>query len=154
MSAYAIAHLVTESSALDRSLSIATDVAGVHRFRGSPAIEGVDDQVIQSLSSAPEAAEQGRDQYCINALRLAIAVRQVGLQSDMQSAGRTGEAKSTGRNSRGLQKWRLRRVAEYIDAHLSSKIRLVDLAAIAGLSRMHFASQFRQATGLRPQNFF
>jgi len=153
MSAYAIAHLVTESSALDRSLSIATDVAGVHRFRGSPAIEGVDDQVIQSLSSAPEAAEQGRDQYCINALRLAIAVRQVGLQSDMQSAGRTGEAKSTGRNSRGLQKWRLRRVAEYIDAHLSSKIRLVDLAAIAGLSRMHFASQFRQATGLRPHEF-
>jgi AraC-like DNA-binding protein len=30
---------------------------------------------------------------------------------------------------------------------------LLDLAAIAGLSRMHFASQFRAATGLRPHEF-
>jgi AraC-like DNA-binding protein len=52
-----------------------------------------------------------------------------------------------------LQKWRLRRVADYVDSHLSNKITLLDLAAVAGLSRMHFASQFRMATGLRPHEY-
>jgi AraC-like DNA-binding protein len=52
-----------------------------------------------------------------------------------------------------LQKWRLKRVTEYVDDHLSDEIRLFDLAAVAGLSRMHFASQFRVATGLRPHEF-
>ena len=37
--------------------------------------------------------------------------------------------------------------------HLSEKIALSDLAAVAGLSRMHFACQFRTATGLRPHEF-
>jgi AraC-like DNA-binding protein len=52
-----------------------------------------------------------------------------------------------------LQKWRLKRVVEYVENHLSEKIALSDLAAVAGLSRMHFASQFRTATGLRPDGF-
>jgi AraC-like DNA-binding protein len=52
-----------------------------------------------------------------------------------------------------LQKWRLKRVVEYVDNHLSNEMGLSNLAAIAGLSRMHFASQFRVATGLRPHEF-
>ena len=32
-------------------------------------------------------------------------------------------------------------------------ITLADLAASAGLSRMHFATQFRAATGLRPHDY-
>jgi len=54
---------------------------------------------------------------------------------------------------RALQKWRLKRVVEYVDNRLSGKITLMDLAAIAGLSRMHFASQFRAATGFRPHEY-
>ena len=42
---------------------------------------------------------------------------------------------------------------DYVDAHLSHTITLKDLAAAAGLSRMHFAAQFRAATGLRPREF-
>ena len=53
----------------------------------------------------------------------------------------------------GLLKWRLRRVVDYIEANLSEPITLPALAAAAGLSRMHFASQFRAATGLRPHEF-
>jgi transcriptional regulator GlxA family with amidase domain len=52
-----------------------------------------------------------------------------------------------------LQKWRLKRVVEFVDANLSNRVSLLDLAAVAGLSRMHFASQFRVATGLRPHEF-
>jgi AraC-like DNA-binding protein len=57
------------------------------------------------------------------------------------------------RSIRALQKWRLKRVVEYVDINLSSKVSLQNLAAIAGLSRMHFASQFRIATGFRPHEF-
>ncbi|WP_163504733.1 helix-turn-helix domain-containing protein, partial [Escherichia coli] len=42
---------------------------------------------------------------------------------------------------------------EYIDSHLTDKISLQDIAAAAGLSRMHFASQFRAATGMRPHDY-
>jgi AraC family transcriptional regulator len=115
--------------------------------------EASDDRVIRSISSALEAAEQGRDRYCIEALRLAISARLARLQSYARKADPPGEAESNGRRIRPLQKWRLTRVEEYVQNHLADKIRLSELAAVAGLSRMHFASQFRMATGLRPHDF-
>ncbi|WP_371822063.1 helix-turn-helix domain-containing protein [Martelella soudanensis] len=52
-----------------------------------------------------------------------------------------------------LPKWRIRRVAAYIEDHIDELITLSDLAGVAGLSRMHFAAQFRAATGLRPHDY-
>jgi AraC family transcriptional regulator len=52
-----------------------------------------------------------------------------------------------------LPKWRLARTVDYVEAHLGERITLLDMAAAAGLTRMHFAAQFRTATGLRPHEF-
>jgi AraC family transcriptional regulator len=52
-----------------------------------------------------------------------------------------------------LPKWRMTRVLEFIDAHLGEPIGLADMAQSAGLTRMHFAAQFRQASGLRPHEY-
>ena len=52
-----------------------------------------------------------------------------------------------------LPRWRLRQVEEHIKRHLDHSITLTDLAAVAGLSRMHFAAQFRAATGYRPREY-
>ena len=52
-----------------------------------------------------------------------------------------------------LLKWRLKRVVEYVDAHLGGRITLASMAAAAGLTPMHFAAQFRSATGLRPHDY-
>ena len=57
------------------------------------------------------------------------------------------------RNSGALPKWRLKRVLAYIDANLGEPVALADLAAAAGLTRMHFAAQFRRATGIRPHEY-
>ena len=38
-------------------------------------------------------------------------------------------------------------------ANLENPISLADVAAATGLSRMHFAAQFRVATGLRPHEY-
>ena len=52
-----------------------------------------------------------------------------------------------------LPKWRLRRVQEHLAANIAEPISLSDLAEAAGLSRMHFAAQFRAATGCRPHDY-
>jgi AraC family transcriptional regulator len=54
---------------------------------------------------------------------------------------------------RRLPKWRLRRLEEYIDENLHQTIRLADQARSVGLSPMHFAAQFRAATGCRPHDY-
>ena len=52
-----------------------------------------------------------------------------------------------------LPKWRLRRVQDFIDQNLSDPLKLNDLAAAAGLSRMYFATLFRAATGCSPHHY-
>ena len=110
------------------------------------------DPIVRSLCSALEAAEQGNDRHCADALRLVIAIRLAGL-TELRTPADAADSGSKVRPVRALQKWRLKRVVDYIDNHLSAKITLLDLAAIAGLSRMHFASQFRKATGVRPHEY-
>jgi AraC family transcriptional regulator len=57
------------------------------------------------------------------------------------------------RATSALPKWRLKRVVEYVEIHISEPITLAALAAAAGMSRMYFASQFKVATGLRPHDY-
>ncbi|GLQ52592.1 helix-turn-helix domain-containing protein [Dyella flava] len=52
-----------------------------------------------------------------------------------------------------LPNWRLQRVDSYVKAHLSEPVALSDMAEAAGLSPMHFAAQFRSATGYRPHHY-
>jgi AraC-like DNA-binding protein len=52
-----------------------------------------------------------------------------------------------------LPKWRLKRVVDYIEANLTKPIYLAELSKVAGLTRMHFAAQFRAATGWSPCKF-
>jgi len=111
------------------------------------------DEVVQSLFDALKVAAQNNDRQCMEALRLAIAVRRFGLQPAGGRSTSSDPISVRGRDVQALQKWRLKRVVDHIDASMSSKITSRDLAAVAGLSRMHFASQFRVATGLRPHEF-
>jgi AraC family transcriptional regulator len=149
------AHVALNGSGPGLSLAATSgevDGSGLRDRHGAP-VEGSDDRVIRSLSFALEAAEQGQDRYCIETLRHAIAIRLASLQSTIREDDAAAERQPGGRRIRALQKWRLKRVVDYIDNHLADKISLLDLAAVAGLSRMHFASQFRVATGLRPHEF-
>lgn len=131
-----------------RCKQLVAEALASERRRNAAAAASSGDRVIRSLSCALEAAEEGGDHPCAEALRVAIALRLMGLRSETQTGVEPTQAKR--RQVRALQKWRLKRVVEYIDNHLSAKITLSDLAAVAGLSRMHFASQFRMATNLRP----
>jgi AraC family transcriptional regulator len=45
------------------------------------------------------------------------------------------------------------RVLDYIEHHLGDAISLEDLARVAGVSRFHFARQFRARTGESPMSY-
>lgn len=60
---------------------------------------------------------------------------------------------STTRRTSALSKWRLKRAVEFIETHLDAPVALADVAGAAGLSCMHFAAQFRAATGVRPHEY-
>lgn len=52
-----------------------------------------------------------------------------------------------------LPAWRLKRAVDYIEAQLAEPLSLAATAASTGITRMHFAAQFKQATGLRPHEY-
>jgi AraC family transcriptional regulator len=53
----------------------------------------------------------------------------------------------------GLAGWRKKKVADYIEEHLSENITLRQLAAVAQLSHYHFARAFRQSFGIPPHHY-
>jgi len=165
---------------LDVALAVETNAADVERsadrgprFRLSaklpagqpveseqaPAAEAAD-PVMRRLSDALAATEAAHDAHSAimaDALRLAILTRTFsrhasGAPAALDPADHV-HAEGTCRTVRSLQTWRLKRVLEYVDKNLAAKITLQDMATVAGLSRMHFAAQFRAAVGDRPHEY-
>ncbi len=81
-----------------------------------------------------------------DALSLALIARLLARNADCP--GTTARRKVS-----ALPKWRLRRAIDFIEAHADEQVALADLAQAAGLSRMYFAAQFREAMGLRPHEY-
>jgi AraC family transcriptional regulator len=52
-----------------------------------------------------------------------------------------------------LARWRLKRAIDYFEAQIGQPVSLAAVASSAGLTRMHFAAQFRAATGMRPHEY-
>ncbi len=53
----------------------------------------------------------------------------------------------------GLSARTMRRVREYVEAHLGESINLEMLAGVAGLSMHHFAREFKQSAGMTPHHY-
>jgi AraC family transcriptional regulator len=53
-------------------------------------------------------------------------------------------------DGRGLAPWRLRRVIDYMEAHLPDRVDLAQLAKLVGLSTSHFSRAFKASTGMAP----
>jgi transcriptional regulator GlxA family with amidase domain len=53
----------------------------------------------------------------------------------------------------GLPPRAMRRIHEYIEAHVSENIELSMLATIADLSLYHFAREFKRSTGVAPHGY-
>src|SRR5207237_5515180 len=81
-------------------------------------------------------------QTCADCISMAIVARLLASASGVGTSERSRGGK--------LAPWRLKRAIDYVEARLDEPVSLADVAASAGLTRMHFAAQFRAATGFRP----
>jgi AraC-like DNA-binding protein len=106
------------------------------------------DPVMEPLGRALLAAEEVGDSFAqlyADSISNAILARLIG------SARRPGPSRRP--KAAELARWRLKRAIDYVDAHLGDPVSLSDIASMSGLSRMHFAAQFRASTGLRPHEY-
>jgi AraC family transcriptional regulator len=83
----------------------------------------------------------------LDGISLAIASCLLALDS------KRAQLKFPGKQPSELSRWRLNRSIEYIEANLLKPIYLIELSNAVGLSRMHFAAQFRAATGYTPNRY-
>ena len=104
----------------------------------------VEDPLLRQLirTVADEVGHSGMDQLLADSLMAALAMR-VAQRS----------APCVAKRQPDLPRSRLRRVAEYIDAHLDQDLTLADLAGVACLSPCHFSRSFKQAMGVGPQRY-
>lgn len=108
------------------------------------------DAVAESLLRALVAASSAReasDDASLASIGTALVVRALALCR----TGRETPDREPPRSA--LPTWRLKRVVQHVDAHLERRVTLADMAAVAGLTRMHFAAQFRRATGTSPHGY-
>jgi AraC family transcriptional regulator len=82
-------------------------------------------------------------QLYVDCISVAIIAR---LLSAAQGAAEQAKASA-------LSRWRLKRAFDCVEARLAEPLSLADIASATGLTRMHFAAQFRAATGLRPHEY-
>jgi len=152
---------VERSAACGPSFRLSAKLLAGAADRREPEFAGEStDPVMRRLSDALAATQATHDVHSAimaDALRLAILARTfsrraVRAPAELDPADGVRE-EDAGRAVRSLQNWRLKRVLQYVDKNLSAKITLQEMAAVAGLSRMHFAAQFRAATGDRPHEY-
>jgi AraC-like DNA-binding protein len=136
-------HLFVPMPLFDAVAGDAPDGWDGHGFRaaGPDATIG---RLALSLLSANDLQGRGAQLYA-EGIAAAILARILSRSEPRPAGARPGGS--------GLVKWRLKRAVAFVDAKLGETITLPDLARAAGLSRMHFAAQFRAATGLRPHEF-
>lgn len=106
-------------------------------------IELIAERIVQEL-----AEESAAGRLLIETLALALSAHLVSRYSACTL--RPGSAAGI---DKPLQKARLARVTEFVEAHIDRDFTVADLAAVACMSTAHFARSFRAATGMTPHAF-
>jgi AraC-like DNA-binding protein len=112
----------------------------------SPRYNLNDPLVSQLVSTIANEMEGGfLDHILADALNTALAVQITRLCGDSTAI--------TLKPTNGLSRERLKRVYDYVEAHLDDRLALTDLAGVACLSSYHFSRSFKQAVGVGPQRY-
>jgi AraC-like DNA-binding protein len=141
--------LAAECSAPDDFIHLHVSHAFLNEQESNSAIAGpaqdlngivIRDPLIEMLSRALAEESIAEQSSYVEALGKSVVMRLLRVEMPQSK-------------SNALPNWRLKRVEGYIDAHMTKRVRLEDLAASAGLSRIYFAAQFKAATGYRPHEY-
>lgn len=133
------------SEAFVRRMAVAAD--SLHLMAAPTPVRVTQDSVIEQLARALLAAD---DKTCGREYAERVAAPIVTRYFHLLSQAHLN---SNEPRRIALPRWRLQRVHDYVNANLGNSVTLSDMAAAAGLSPMHFAAQFRVATGQRPHDY-
>jgi AraC family transcriptional regulator len=111
-----------------------------------PLIAQIGQTIAQELVSGPATRASS---LRAESLGVALAAHLVERYA-AQGVARTAMAKSFDQVRGGLDSRRLKRVVEFVHAHVDANISLDAMAREACLSRFHFVRAFRQSTGQTP----
>jgi AraC family transcriptional regulator len=126
--------------ALDRSLTEALRYDGGFQ---DPLLAGIAYAIAAELKS-----QTAGGQVLIEALATSLAARLV-----LSHLGDAASCALRPAASTGLDRHRLTRVLDFIEAHLEDQLTIDRLARVACLSRFHFARAFKAATGQPPHRY-
>jgi AraC-like DNA-binding protein len=118
--------------------------AAVLRSEAVPSIDIVVDWLGRALLEANRVDGSFGQTYA-DCISMAIVARLLASASGVGTSAQSRASK--------LAPWRLKRAIDYVEGRLDEPVSLADVASSAGLTRMHFAAQFRAATGLRPHEY-
>jgi AraC family transcriptional regulator len=110
-------------------------------FSGVGPLRDLAGSIISLLQSATKEVERDRE-----AAKIFIAKASSLLQVEVARR----DAPGTDVRSGGLPPWKIRRLKEYVEEHLSEQIRVADLSDVVGLSATHFSRAFRRSLGDAP----
>lgn len=102
-------------------------------------------QLIETLAESLRMARPGR--LYQEGLLTTLIIRILQRHSTM------GEARVPGQMRGGLAGWQLRRIIDYMAAHLAEDVGAAELLGLVGLSRAQFFRAFQQSTGLTPGRY-
>lgn len=112
------------------------DVSGAQDERISVMLEQLRQEFIDERHPSPLFAHSVAQALAVHLVRRYLDPRRVA------------------RRSNALQAYKLRRVVEAMNEHLTEDFNLASLAQIAELSEYHFSRMFKRATGLSPSQYF
>jgi AraC family transcriptional regulator len=126
--------------------SVAAEL-GAPRCAGLPDVGGAADALVWSVSALFRSAL--RNGRALPDVEASSQARRLAGHVLRRYAGLRGKDRTAG----ALDRRRLARVTELVDAGLSERLTIETLAAAANLSPFHFARSFRRATGLAPHAY-
>jgi AraC family transcriptional regulator len=119
---------------------------GITLLRHTPILDPVLEGLAHALLNVGDTSNAYAQLYA-GGITMALLSRLICVHSIFAPATQSSRTKA-------LVRWRLKRALDYMEEHIADPITLPDVATAVGLTRMHFAAQFRAATGLRPREFF
>ena len=145
-----------KSSATRADIAALTEKAGSLVKSAKASIDTQQGNVAKHLTDAVEHLEATQanlsDSLKATGTALDTSVKKV-LAEARASVEELSEAVAEKRAAGGLPNARLKRVLEFISAHLGDEIRLETLASIAGMSQHHFSDLFRCSIGVSPHQY-
>jgi AraC family transcriptional regulator len=130
---------------LDPNSPILPPEARFNQMEFKPRLFFSDTDLWETALKLKREAEAPTATLYAEALEAVLAHELMRMNSDAPQAA--------GLSKGGLAAWQEKRVAAYIDEHLSDDIPLIELAQIAGLSPFHFSRAFKETFGVPPHRY-